>query len=146
MNGIIAAVQGRLGRDPELRYTSQGTAMLALNVAATDEKRADDAPTEWVRVTAWGELAEQLQDRLVKGGELYAEGRLRVKTYQKQDGSQGVGTELSAWKVEPLGAIGRRGGRPKQGGSLPDRRETAPSGQRRMPAMAGAIGNGAEPF
>ncbi len=114
MNGIVAEVQGRLSRDPELRYTSQGTAMLALNLAVNDDKRAEDAPTEWVRVTCWGEVAEQLAERLKKGHEVYCHGRLKFRTWAKQDGSQGAGVELSAWMVQPMGA-GRRGQhRPKQ--------------------------------
>ena len=141
MNGITAAIQGRVTRDPELRYTSQGTAMLTLNIAVNDDKRTDDGPTEWVRCTLWEGLAEQLQDRLRKGSEVYVEGRLRVRTYQKQDGSQGVSVELSAWKCEALGAIGRGAPRRTADGELAHRREPAPT-QQRMPAMATAVGGG----
>ena len=136
MNGIISEVHGRLSRDPELRYTSQGTAMLALNLAVNDDKRAEDAPTEWLRVTCWGETAEQLADRLKKGSEVYCHGRLKLWMWRKQDSSQGAGVELSAWTVTPMG-VGRR--QPRQDGS--PRREPAPA-PRRMPAMAAAVGNG----
>lgn len=137
MNGIVSAVQGRVTRDPEPKYTSQGTAMLVLNVAVHDDKRAEDGPTEWARITLWQGLAEQLQGVVAKGAEVYAEGRLRVRTYEKQDGSQGVSVDLSAWKCEVLGAIGRQ--RPKR--QQEHGAEPVP-GQGRMPAMVAAVGAG----
>ena len=135
MNGIVSEVQGRLSRDPELRYTGQGTAMLALNVAVNDDKRAEDGPTEWVRVAAWGETAEQLAERLKKGSEVYCHGRLKLRTWTKQDGSQGAGVELSAWTVQPMGAGGRRS---RQGEPL--RHRERPSGRQMSQMMA--VGNG----
>ena len=135
MNGIVSEVHGRLSRDPELKYTSQGTAMLAISLVVIDDKRAEDGPTEWVRVTAWGETAEQLAERLKKVSEVYCHGRLKLRTWTKQDGSQGAGVELSAWTVQPMGA-GRR--QPRQGEPL--RHRERPSG-RQMPQMM-AVGNG----
>jgi single-strand DNA-binding protein len=109
MNGITAAFQGRLPRDADaLRYTSQGTALLSFSVAVEDSRRGEGDPTEWVRVTAWGELAEDLVDRLPKGAEVYVEGRLRCEQWTGSDGQPRAGLAVSAWKVEPLGQIGRR--------------------------------------
>ena len=117
MNGIVSEVHGRLSRDPELEYTGQGTAMLVLNVAVHDAKRGEGEPSEWVRATAWGELAEQLAERLKKGYEVYCHGRLKLKTWQKQDGTTGAGVELSAWTVQPMG-----GGRQRARQDAPPRR------------------------
>ena len=139
MNGIVSEVQGRVTRDPELRYTAQGVAMLVLNLAVNDDRRAEDGPTEWVRATAWGELAERLQDRLSKGSEVYCHGRLRLRTWQKQDGKQGAGVELSAWTVQPMG-VGRP--RPRQDGQHEPARLRESREPARMGQMAAAVGNG----
>ena len=109
MNGIHAAVQGRLPKDAEpLRYTGQGLAFVSFSLAVNDAKRTEDAPAEWVRVTVWGDQAEQLADRLKRGDECYVEGRLRLAQWEDGDGRQRAGLAVSAWKVEPLGQIGRR--------------------------------------
>ena len=109
MNGIQIALIGRLTADAGLlRYTANGNALLGFSVAVQDTKRGDEEPTEWVRVTAWGELAETLADRLSKGTEVYLEGRLRLTEWTGQDGQSRSGLSVSAWKVQPLGQIGRR--------------------------------------
>ena len=106
MNGIVAAVQGRVTRDPDFKYTSQGTPMLVLNLAANDDKRTDDGPTEWVRATLWQEQAEQLQDRLRKGSEVYVEGRVHLSTWTTMDGTPRAALRLNAWLVQPMGIAG----------------------------------------
>jgi len=113
VNGIVAAVQGRLSRDPEIRYTSRGTAMLALDLAVNDEKRAEGAPTEWVRATCWGEVAEQLVERLKKGHEVYCHGRLEFRTWMKQDGSQGAGRRAQHRSKQDAG--------PRRPNAMPER-------------------------
>ena len=98
----------------ELKYTSSGTALLSLNLAVADDKRRDDEPTEWIRAAVWGDQAEQLEGRLKKGDLVYLEGRLRLRTWDK-DGDTRAGLEVSAWKCEQLGAIGRRAPKPATG-------------------------------
>ena len=112
MDGIACALQGRIAQDPEKRWTGQGTAMLNLSIAVADNKAAPDAPTEWVRVTLWGEKADELAPKLRKGVEVYVEGRLRLNTWQAADGQQRASLNVSAWTVQPLGQIGRRAPRP----------------------------------
>ena len=124
MNGIVAAVHGRLPKDAdELRYTANGQALLGFSLAVNDDKRGETAPTEWLRVAAWGDLAEQLAERLPKGTEVYVEGRIRLEQWDGQDGQRRSGLKLSAWKVEPLGQIGRRAPRQQ---AEPSRRRTEP--------------------
>jgi len=89
-----------------------------------------------VRATCWAELAEQLAERLKKGHEVYCHGRLKLRTWTKQDGSQGAGVELSAWTVQPMGA----GRQHPRGQDEPSRRREHPSG-RQMPQMM-AVGGG----
>ncbi len=93
-------VVGNLGRDPELRYTPQGTAVCSFSVA-TSEKRRDKAGefqelTTWFRVTLWGKQAEVASKYLVKGKPVYVEGRLRVEEYTDRDGKSRYSLELNA--------------------------------------------------
>ena len=106
MNGIAAALQGRI-TEPELRYTSGGQAVLQFSVVAIDGHAAAGAEPEWVKVSVWGERAEELAPSLKKGVEVYLEGRLRLNTWQS-NGEQRSGLALSAWKCEPMGQIGKR--------------------------------------
>ena len=114
MNGIISCAIGTLPRDAELRYTQQGQAVLNFSIAVQDAKRQEGADTEWLKVAVWGERAEQLHEAgLAKGAECYVEGRLKLNSWHAQDGQQRSGLELSAWRVDVLGAIGRRGRKPE---------------------------------
>ena len=83
---------GRIGRDAELRFTSQGTAVCGVPVAYNYGQKGQDGnrPTQWVEVTVWGKQAEGLAQYLTKGKQIYFTVRdVRVETFQKQDGSQG---------------------------------------------------------
>lgn len=89
---------GNLTRDPELRYTPQGTAVCTLGLAtnrswATEggEKREE---TEFHRIVAWNKLAELCSQLLFKGRKVYVEGRLQTRTWTAQDGSQRQATEI----------------------------------------------------
>jgi single-strand DNA-binding protein len=112
MNGITSCFTGRLGRDPEQRYTSTGKAMLTLNVAVDQDQRqthaSPEAETTWCRVVVWGDPAMVLSDQLYKGSLVYCEGRLTLERWKAQDGSDRSGFSLSAWVCQPMGQIGRR--------------------------------------
>lgn len=100
-------VVGNLGRDPELRYTPQGTAVCSFSVA-TSEKRRDKAgemqeQTTWFRVTTWGKQAETASKYLVKGKPVYIEGRLRVEEYTDRDGKNRYSLELNASDMHFIG-------------------------------------------
>lgn len=89
---------GNLTRDPELRYTPQGTAVCTFGLAtnrswATDggEKRED---TEFHRIVAWTKLAELCSQLLFKGRKVYVEGRLQTRSWTGQDGAQRQSTEI----------------------------------------------------
>jgi single-strand DNA-binding protein len=109
MNGIHVALQGRLPRDADpLKYLPNGNALVGFSVAVEDAKRSADAPSDWCKITIWGQQAEQLGDRLVKGTEVYIEGRLKLEQWTGQNGTQRSALAVSAWKCEVLGAIGKR--------------------------------------
>ena len=115
MNGIVSAVQGRLPKDAQpLRYTTNGRAFVGFSLAVNDDKRGESEPTEWVRVTLWGDIAERLDGALTKGREVYAEGRLRLKSWTTTEGIDRPSLEISAWTVQLLGAIGRQAPRRPQ--------------------------------
>ncbi|HKP47891.1 MAG TPA: single-stranded DNA-binding protein, partial [Pyrinomonadaceae bacterium] len=83
---------GNLGRDPELRYTPQGTPVCSFSMA-TNERRKDKTGemqdhTTWFRVTLWGRQAETASQYLSKGRPVYIEGRLRVEEWTDRDGKQ----------------------------------------------------------
>src|SRR3712207_2147304 len=112
MNGLHCAFTGRLGTDPDRKYTRTGKPLLSFSVAvdenstATEERAAPD--TQWVRVTCWDQRAEELADVLKKGSLVYVEGKLRQNTWTAADGAERHGLNVSAWRVDVQGAIGKR--------------------------------------
>ena len=98
---------GNLGRDPELRYTPQGTPVCSFTVA-TNEKRKDRAGetqdvTTWFRVTLWGRQAETASQYLTKGRPIYIEGRLRLEEWTDRDGKPRYTLEVHATDMQFIG-------------------------------------------
>lgn len=89
---------GNLTRDPELRYTPQGTAVCTFGLATNRQwvtesgEKKDEA--EFHNLVAWAKLAEICSQLLTKGKKIYAEGRLQTRTWQAQDGTQRNRTEI----------------------------------------------------
>ncbi|HUJ33376.1 MAG TPA: single-stranded DNA-binding protein [Candidatus Acidoferrum sp.] len=102
---------GRLGRDPETRYTSSGQAVCNFTMA-TDETfkgRTGERQqrTEWHRIVLWAKLAEIAQQYLKKGQLVYIEGRLQTRQWDdKRDGSKKTTTEVVANVMRMLGGRG----------------------------------------
>src|SRR5215813_10348715 len=101
---------GNLGRDPELRYTAQGTPVCSFSIA-TNERRKDrngemQDHTTWFRVTLWNRLAETASQYLQKGKQVYIEGRLRVDEYIDRDGKPRHSLEVFATDMQFIGARG----------------------------------------
>jgi single-strand DNA-binding protein len=98
---------GNLGRDPELRYTPQGTPVCSFSMA-TNERRKDkngemQDQTTWFRVTLWNRQAETAAQYLQKGRPVYIEGRLRVEEYTDRDGKQRHSLEVNATDMQFIG-------------------------------------------
>src|SRR3990170_6444050 len=93
-----AALIGNLTRDPEMRYTPQGTAVctfgLATNRQWTTESGEKKEDAEFHRIVAWNKLAEICSQLLVKGRKVYVEGRLQTRSWTGQDGGQRQTTEI----------------------------------------------------
>jgi len=91
---------GNVGRDPEMRYTPQGTAVTSFSVAVSrswSPKEGDQREeTDWFRVTAWNKLAEICNQYVTKGQRVYVEGRVSVRTWDGNDGQKHASMELNA--------------------------------------------------
>lgn len=123
----------RLGADPEIRYTAGGQAVATLRVATNEWSGAGDnreERTEWHRVVVWGKLAERCSEYLSKGRQIYLEGRLQTRSWEK-DGVRRYSTEIVANTVQFLGGGDREGGGGGGGGGEP--RKTQNAGEPDMP-------------
>jgi single-strand DNA-binding protein len=98
---------GRLGRDPETRYTSSGQAVCNFSVA-TDETYKDrngerQKRTEWHKIVVWGKQAEIAQQYLKKGSLLYLEGRIQTRQWDDKEGQKRTSFEIVANNFRMLG-------------------------------------------
>lgn len=112
---------GNLGRDPEVRYSAEGSAICNISIATTSQwkdrtsgERREE--TEWHRVVFYNRLAEIAGEYLRKGRPVYVEGRLRTRKWTGQDGQERFTTEIIAEQMQMLG--GRDGGGDMGGGSM----------------------------
>jgi len=104
---------GRLGKDPEVKYTQSGTAIARFSLA-TDEVWKDQSgekqqKTEWHSIVAWNKLAEICGQYLAKGRLVYIEGRLQTRNWEDKDGNKRTTTEIRADNMVMLG------GKPEEG-------------------------------
>jgi single-strand DNA-binding protein len=98
---------GRLGRDPETRYTSGGQAVANFSVA-TDESYKDrngerQKRTEWHKIVAWGKQAEIAQQYLKKGSLIFIEGRIQSREWQDKEGQKRTSFEIVCSNFRMLG-------------------------------------------
>ena len=105
---------GRLGRDPETRYTGGGQAVANFSVA-TDETFKDKSGerqkrTEWHKIVVWGKLAEIAQQYLKKGSLIFIEGRIQSREWQDKEGQKRTSFEIVASNFRMLGGRGDGGG------------------------------------
>lgn len=98
---------GRLGQDPELKYTPGGAAVcnfsMATTEAWTDKQGAKQEKTEWHRIVVWGKLAELCNQYLAKGRQAFVEGRLQTRSWDDKDGTKRYTTEVMAATVQFIG-------------------------------------------
>lgn len=103
---------GNLTRDPELRYTPQGTAVCTFGLATNRSWKTEDGTqkeqTEFHTIVAWTKLAEIVAEYLTKGKQAYVEGRLSTREWEGQDGQKRRTTEIVATEVIFLGSPGAR--------------------------------------
>lgn len=101
---------GRLGADPQLKYTPSGRANASFNVATNtvwkDQEGNQQERTDWHRVVAWGKLAEVMGEWLKKGSYVYLEGRLQTRSYEDSNNVKKYITEVVVSDMEMLGRKG----------------------------------------
>ena len=107
---------GRLGRDPEMRYTQAGKPVCSLNVA-TDEGYTNDRgekvdKTEWHKVVFWDRQAETCSQYLAKGSLVFVEGKLSTRKYQDKQGQDRYVTEIQGQRADREADARHRGGTP----------------------------------
>lgn len=123
---------GRLGADPELRYTTDGTSVATFNMATTetwkDKNGNKQEKTEWHRVVAWRKLGEIAGEYLKKGRLVYIEGRIRSREYDAKDGTKRKVFEIEATEMKMLPS-----------GTALDREDKASSGFKRESVEDGFV-------
>ncbi len=138
---------GHLGADPEMRYTSQGSAVTTFRVASNrswkDREGAAHEDTEWFRVVAWDKLGEICNQYLTKGTRVYIEGRLQTRKWTDRDNVERYTSEVVAQDMIILSARGERA-------QVPDHNEPAfeepeEVGARSVPAPASNGGRAPAP-
>src|SRR6188768_2343129 len=97
-------VIGNCGGDPELRFTSQGTAVASFSLANTPRVKDAkgewaDGETLWMRVTAWNKQAEAITEGVRKGQKVIVVGRLQQKSYQTKEGETRTSLEITADEI-----------------------------------------------
>jgi single-strand DNA-binding protein len=105
---------GRLGADPDMRYTPSGQGVCEMRLATSeswnDKNGQRQERTEWHRIVVWGKRAEICSKYLAKGRQVYIEGRIQTRSYDDKDGNKRYITEIIANDVQFLGGGGREGG------------------------------------
>lgn len=132
---------GRLGDDPDLRYTGEGTAVANLSIATDESYTRNDGTevdqTEWHDVTVFGRQAETVSEYTGKGDQVYVEGNLETSQYEDRDGITRYSTDIIARRVLFL----EGGGTGQQQGGPSMQQDPAPEPQsqaRSQPGQGGA--------
>ena len=118
-NGFVkVTLIGNLGKDPELKHTTNGTPVCNISVACTEKRKNKDGnwedQTEWVRVTCWGKTAENVSSYCTKGKQVYIEGKLQTREWTDKEGVKRTSTEVNGFQVLFLG--GGKGGKSSEKG------------------------------
>lgn len=139
---------GHLGKDPELRYTSNGVAVATFSLATNESYKGKNdewqEKTEWHNIVAWRRLAEIVGEYLTKGKQVYIEGNLQTRSWDDRDGNKRYTTEIVAREMILLGGRGdmpshsQRPPHPadsyaQSGGEGVNTQAATPAGQEQMP-------------
>jgi len=103
----LVILVGRLGKDPEIRYTQDGAAVCNFSIATSetwkDRNGEKQQKTEWHRIIAFRKLAEICNQFLQKGSLIYLEGKLQTRTWEDKDGNKRSTTEIRMDVMKMLG-------------------------------------------
>lgn len=103
VNKVI--ILGRLGQDPELKYTPSGAAVCNFSLATSESWNDKNSgqkqeKTEWHRIVVWGKLAELCNQYLSKGKQAFVEGKLETRSWEDKEGKKRFTTEIKATTVQ----------------------------------------------
>jgi single-strand DNA-binding protein len=123
---------GNLGKDPEVRYSPNGSAMANVTIATAEswkDKQTGEKQekTEWHRVVFFNRLAEVVGEYLKKGSQVYIEGRLQTRKWQGKDGQDRYTTEIVANEMQMLGSRSGGGGTSDWSSQKPEQNNSAPN-------------------
>ncbi len=129
---------GNLGRDPEVRYTPNGSAVCNVSLATTRNWKSKESgerqeETEWHRVVFFDRLAEIAGEYLKKGRSVYVEGRLKTRKWTDKDGVEKYTTEIFADQMQLLGGREGMGGGAEERGGYEGGGDDAPAPRRSAP-------------
>ena len=101
---------GRVGTDPEMKYTPKGTAVTNLRLATDRYRRDGEDATDWHTVIVWGKAGEAVNQYVTKGQRIYVAGRLVQNTWENEDGQRRHRTEVHTQEVVFLDSNGNGNG------------------------------------
>jgi single-strand DNA-binding protein len=135
---------GNLGKDPDTRFLPDGKAVCNFSIACTDswkdkatgEKKEQ---TEWVRISAFGRIAEICGEYLKKGSQVYVEGKLRTRKWQDKEGQDRYSTEIIADSMQMLGSKSDSSSREPTGDGIVPAQKARPA-----PKQSGSAGSFAD--
>jgi len=131
-------LMGNLTRDPEVRYTPGGTAVCDIGLAVNDRRKGSDGQwteeTTFVDVTLWGRTAEVAGEYLSKGSPVFIEGRLKLDTWQTNEGQKRSKLHVVCERMQMVGGRGGGGQGGGGGGRPPQRQQNNDYSQQAPPA------------
>lgn len=109
---------GRLGTDPEVRYTPSGAAVANFNLATNRSVKDKDGnwsdETDWHRIVVWNKTAEFCKEYVKKGNRVYIEGRLQTRSWEDNDGNKRYTTEVVAFDLQLLESVAEKPQKPTE--------------------------------
>jgi single-strand DNA-binding protein len=131
-----AILIGRLGKDPELRYTQSGSGVATFSLATDRQWKGQDGQkqreTTWHNIVVWGKRAEVVKEYLTKGQQIYIEGRIVNRSYDDKEGNKKYTSEVVLEDFAFLGSRSETAGSPGTGSESsyqPDSAPPPPSGE-----------------
>ncbi len=113
---------GRLGQDPEIKYTPSGAAVATFSMATSESWKDKDTgekveKTEWHRCVAWNRLAEICGEYLQKGKLIYVEGSIHTRSWETEEGEKKYATDIKIRQMKMMPGGGRDSDEYRQGGA-----------------------------
>ena len=116
---------GRVGADPDLKYSQNGTAVCQLRLATDRRRQNGETEADWHSIVCWGKQAEAVAEYVRKGNRLYVSGSLAQNSYETEDGQRRYRTEVHAQEVVFLDSNGNGGSNGASNGNGNGSREAA---------------------